>query len=170
LYDKPIIYAYYYDDFGAFGGTNKSNVSYRQNSYYTSGELCSEYVSGGVLTYTGNNLPEGCSLSPTGDVTYNDLSTTIRNEVDVKDNLTVYVTLNGKTSDEFTCTSCKQEGNYVEGITSQQGILNYPPVPASGGTSTPTVTDPTIIYTFTSQDTSTVIPESIFGTLSISSS
>lgn len=73
-------------------------------------------------------------------------------------------------SSAFTVTSnINREGNFVESI-SDAGTLSYADIAAGGGTSSPSWSNHTVSYTFTSGTTSTTAPAETYGTLSTSTS
>ena len=132
VYANPSITGFSYSNFAASGATKTpSTITYSQ-SYTWNGVSGSggSVTTGGTLAYaTTGTLPSGFStatnFATTGNVTWAGRGTTIGNSRDEKSNLTVTVTMNGKTSSAYTCTSCIQVGNYVTAIT---------PKDSSGGT------------------------------------
>ena len=132
VYANPSITGFSYSNFAASGATKTpSTITYSQ-SYTWNGVSGSggSVTTGGTLAYaTTGTLPSGFStatnFATTGNVTWAGRGTTIGNSRDAKSNLTVTVTMNGKTSSAYTCTSCIQVGNYVTAIA---------PKDSSGGT------------------------------------
>jgi hypothetical protein len=131
-YMNPVVTGFTYETFAAGGATKTPTVTYYQDYAWNgvAGSGTRTENTGGTLAYTTTgSLPSGFSTgsnySTTGNVTWAGRGTTIGNSRDAKSNLTVTVTMNGKTSSAYTCTSCIQVGNYVTAIA---------PKDSSGGT------------------------------------
>jgi len=142
VYANPSITGFSYADFAAGGATKSPTVTYSQTYTWngvsgTGGTV----TSGGTLAYaTTGTLPSGFSVasnySTSGSTTWASRTTTVGDARDAKSNLTVTVTLNGKSSTAYTCTSCKQAANAVTALALAVGsnTINY------NGTTTCTAT------------------------------
>ena len=134
VYNNPIVTQFTYGQWNAVG--------YNGDDGYPIVKYSQEYtwngVSGSGATYTytydanhtnpggsrsfttTGTLPSGFSLqsdySTTGRVSWIDREDNLGPVRDAKNNLIVTVTVNGKTSSSYTCTSCPQEANVIERI------------------------------------------------------
>ena len=142
VYANPSITGFSYADFAAGGATKSPTVTYSQ-TYTWNGVSGSggTVTSGGTLAYaTTGTLPSGFSVASnyttSGSTTWASRTTTAGDARDAKSNLTVTVTLNGKSSTAYTCTSCKQVANAVTALALVVGsnTINY------NGTTTCTAT------------------------------
>ena len=142
VYSNPSITGFSYADFAASGATKSPTVTYSQ-TYTWNGVSGSggTITSGGTLAYaTTGTLPSGFSVASnyatSGSTTWASRTTTVGDARDAKSNLTVTVTLNGKSSTSYTCTSCKQVANAVTALALAVGsnTINY------NGTTTCTAT------------------------------
>ena len=137
-YDTPVISAYSYATFASAGATKTPTVTYYQTPRYTSGSAGSNITSGGTLTFAASSSVTGCTLNSTstGSVTWaNNTTTSARSAKSV---LTVKVTMNGKTSSTFTCTSCDQSAGYYSYATPSVS-LSYGSKNAASGTVSPSL-------------------------------
>ena len=119
-YDDPEITAYSYVWFYASGETrnalNQDTLEYRQVKH--TGSTTETITTGGTVTfYTTGTLPSGFStdsdFSSTGSVTWADRTNVAGDERHAESYLYAKVTMNGKTSEAFYCTSCYQEANVL---------------------------------------------------------
>lgn len=161
VYNTPTITKFAYDSFPASGATKTPSVTYSQtwtwNGVSGSGGTL---TSGGTLAYTSSGtIPSGFSVSSnyatTGSVIWTNRTTTVGSARSAKTNLSVKVSMNGKTSAAYTCTSCDQVANAVTSTTKPilLGIKWDKLIPASGGTATPSFTySQTRTYTSGSSD------------------
>lgn len=73
------------------------------------------------------------------------------------------------TATSMSCqVTCTQEGNYVTGITVANQAIAYDTIPAGGGSKTPTGSNGTVTYAFSSKSTTTTAPATSYGSLSSS--
>lgn len=106
-YDYPVITKYTYATFPAEGGSKTPTVAFYQYSYYSSGEYCNTYTSGGTF-YFKMPTTTGFTLNST---TTGKITTTANNSTSERSAAPqVKVTLNGYTSSYYTTTRCIQEG------------------------------------------------------------
>ena len=120
VYAKPVVTAYYYSDFSAAGESKLPTLTFSQsytwNGVEGSGSTNNYNGNVGARTFTkGSPVPTGFQLlsTSTGNVKWTNRGTVAGGVRDAKDILTVTVTYNGKTSDSYQCTSCKQNANEV---------------------------------------------------------
>lgn len=136
VYNTPTVTAYSYADFAASGGTKSPTVTYSQvwtwNGVSGSGGTLN---SGGTLTYGHTSNVSGCARNG-GNITWsNNTSTSTRNAASV---LYVNVAMNGKTSPNFTCTSCKQAAGAKQYGAVSITSFSYGDKTAASGTVAPT--------------------------------
>ena len=157
VYGKPTITSFEVADIPASGGSVSSgDVEYSQSRhyYYDSGQ-----------TEELSALTTGGSLSWGNAVTAPSRGTTIGNR-EIVGTLTVTVSMNGQTSVEQD-VSVYQAGNYVTAVDLTGFAISYSKsVSAAGGTVSPSVTQGSVKFTFTSGSESTSTPSSTYGTLS----
>ena len=147
-----------YADVSASGGTVHPQLSYTL-SYLLGGEKIT-IQSGATITYEG-------ASNANGDVTADDLGTTIQNRALVA---TVTVKLSYTIDGELTTTSktvsVYQAGNYVTRIDLTGFAIAYSKsVSAAGGTVSPTVTNGTVRFYYSSGSNGTATPSGTYGSL-----
>ena len=147
-----------YADVSASGGTVHPQLSYTL-SYLLDGTKIT-IQSGATITYEG-------ASNANGDVTADNLGTTIQNRSLVA---TVTVKLSYSIDGELTTTSktvsVYQAGNYVSSIDLTGFAIAYSKsVSAAGGTVSPTVTNGTVRYYYSSGSNGTATPSSTYGSL-----
>ena len=162
VYNTPTITKFAYDSFPASGATKTPSVTYSQawtwNGVSGSGGTL---TSGGTLAYTSSGtIPSGFSVSSnyatTGSVIWTNRTTTVGSARSAKTNLAVKVSMNGKTSSAYTCTSCNQVANELTGLS----LKLTPDTIKYGASSVPTATatytsggKKDVTATYTSSDT-----------------
>ncbi len=119
-------------------------------------------------TATGNSVTYNPSVSTaiSGNTAVGTKGTTISNETTAINTVTGYYYADGLTAS--TTTSVKQAGNYVTSIKYDYSSddISIPTFPASGGTSTLSITPYTVTgYTFTSGSSASTKPSTTYGNL-----
>ena len=175
VYETPEVIDYDYPIFSAAGGTDVyPSVMYSQtytwNGVSGSGSTTNyTYDSthlnpGGTFAFSGTNsngFTKSTNFATTGQMSAASRGTIIGNGIDICNNLSVVVTLNGKSSSSFTCTMCMQSGNYVTSITPRASSgtkhFKYNNI-GPGDTSAPVSLTGAGTYTFSSGGTATSAP------------
>lgn len=143
-YATPVVSAYSYATFAAGGATKTPTVTYSQtwgwNGATTGGGTA---TSGGTLKFELANPVTGFTLNSTstGSASWVNRTTTVGSARSAHSQLTVTVTMNGKTSAAKQCTACTQEANAITAYANPE-ILTFKYnaiVAAGGGTGTPTL-------------------------------
>lgn len=150
---------------------------------YTSGSVGTSAPTAGTATYSrtyslassGNGFT---AVNTAGTLTCTARGTEIgnaRTSSNVTSVLTVTYThpsgISGGTvtSPTYSKTNtCTQEGNYVTAITVASQAIAYETIPAGGGSKTPTGSNGTVTYAFSSKSTTTSTPASSAGSLTSS--
>ena len=151
---------------------------------YSSGSVSSSAPASGTATYSrtyslASSQNGFTAVNSAGTLTCTSRGTTVgnaRTSANITSVLTVTYThpsgINGGTvtSPGYSKTNtCTQEGNYVTGITVASQALAYSTtIPASGGTSSPSGSNGTVTYAFTSKSTTTTTPATSAGSLTSS--
>lgn len=143
-YATPVVSAYSYATFAAGGATKTPTVTYSQtwgwNGATTGGGTA---TSGGTLKFELANPVTGFTLNSTstGSASWANRTTAVGSARSAHSQLTVTVTMNGKTSAAKQCTACTQEANAITAYANPE-ILTFKYnaiVAAGGGTGTPTL-------------------------------
>lgn len=143
-YATPVVSAYSYATFAAGGATKTPTVTYSQtwgwNGATTGGGTA---TSGGTLKFELANPVTGFTLNSTstGSASWANRTTAVGSARSAHSQLTVTVTMNGKTSAAKQCTACTQEVNAITAYANPE-ILTFKYnaiVAAGGGTGTPTL-------------------------------
>ena len=182
VYANPVVTGYSYDTVGASAASSRyptvtytqsytwngigssTTDSYTYDSSHTSPGGSRAFTNSGAYSWATN----GTSFATSGRVTFKSRGTTIGNERDAADALSVIVTVNGLSSESFTCTSAKQVGNYLVSITpavssGYDSHFTYDDI-GPGATSASPVLHGTATYIFTSGGSTTTKPTTTYGT------
>ena len=186
VYANPVVTGYSYATVGAVGGSSRyPTVTYTQSYTWngTGSSTTDSYTYDSSHTNPGGSraftrvdtyswAKAGTNFSTSGRVTFSSRGTTIGNERDAASAFSVVVTVNGLSSESFTCTSAKQVGNYLVSITptTTEGFnshFTYDNI-GPGATSASPVLHGTATYTYTSGGTGTSKPGTTYGTTTYS--